>query len=395
MAAYLYSVLFIPASFSPAFPQGQLATQNIRKIMAIYSIYPAGFPDQESTALEAIFTIASARMRDDWRWALTESADVYMVRVDSPEQWSRYQARYPSKRMLAFRPLHVSVDARWQIRYLPGQVPSLRELIQLLDAVGDELAADVAAADGPPSGRFVPPEAAMAPPPAQEPQSAASPSPAPPEPPRPIVTDVSGMCYDPAHYLLGLIRQAQADGVPRRLVDETSGAALFLDAGQNRFFAPAEVAAWHPLLPATKAQILVQPMDIRQLEGEAAAAGCTMRALDHLIFLAALMGSQGRLWIGASLDAPVRLKRWPSLRSVPDYSDYVGLVAFMNGNTADLKTIAKRTGVPLGQVIDFHNACMALDLLEIRDTMEICEKAVDPALRSLFGRIAQHLRDGG
>lgn len=371
--------------------------------MAIYSIYPAGFPDQESTALEAIFTIASARMRDDWRWALTESADVYMVRVDSPEQWSRYQARYPSERMLAFRPLHVSVDARWQIRYLPGQVPSLRELIQLLDAVGDELAADVAAAhaaestaaDDPPSVRSVPPETAMAPPPAQDPLSAAPPSPAPPEPHRPIVTGVPGMCYDPAHHLLGLIRQAQADGVPRRLVDETSGAALFLDAGQNHFFAPAEVAAWHPLLPATKAQILVQPMDIRQLEGEAAAAGCTMRALDHLIFLAALMGSRGRLWIGASLDAPVRLKRWPSLRSVPNYSDYVGLVAFMNGNTADLKTIAERTSVPLGQVIDFHNSCMALDLLEIRDATVLQEKPVDPALRSLFGKIAQHLRDGG
>lgn len=365
--------------------------------MAIYSICPVGFPGKEGTTLEAIFTIASGRMRDHWRWVADGSADVYMVRVDSLEQWRGYRARYPHERILVFSLPEAPVDARWQIRHLPGQVPSLREIIQALDAMGDELVAGGTASDGAAASGvddplpvvLVPPEAAMAAPPAREPPSVAPPPTVAPAPAS------AAACFDPDRHLLGLIRQAQADGVPRRFVDAASGATLFIDAGQKRFFAADDLAAWLPLLSAAKAQILVQPMNTRQLEAGAAAAGFAMKALGDLIFLAALTGSQGRLWSGADLDAPVRLKRWPSLRSVPNYSDYVGLAAFMNGNTADLKTIAERTGVPLGQVIDFHNGCMALDLLEIRDATVIREKPVDPVLRGLFGRIAQHLHDGG
>jgi hypothetical protein len=372
--------------------------------MATYSICPVGFPDKESTALEAIFTIASSRMRNHWHWVAHGNADVYMVWADSQEQWSGYQAQQlPKERMLAFILPGISLDARWQIQHSPGRVPSLRELIQALDAIGDELAAGVAASDeaeamatdNPPPAQTAPPEATRAASLAPELLSVVPLPPAVPAPVEPTVTDSAAACFDPDRHLLGLIRLAQADGVPRRVVDEVSGAALLVDAAQEHFFAPGDSSAWLPLLSASRDHILAQPMDARQLEAEAAAAGFGMKALDDLIFLAALMGSQGRLWVGADTNVPVHLKRWPNLKSMPQYSDYVGLVAFMNGNTADLKTIAERTGLPLGKVIDFHNGCMALDLLEVRDATEIREKAVNPALRSLFGKIAQRLRDVG
>lgn len=368
--------------------------------MATYSICPVGFPNTEGTALEAIFTIASSRMRGHWHWVANGSAaDVYMVWVDSQEQWNSYQAQYPHQRMLAFSLPDVPVDARWQIQHSPGHVPSLRELIQALDAVADDLAAgwvsdepESMAVDNP----FpVPPGTITAAPLANESLSVTPPSPEPTAPVQSTALAGDDACFDPDRHLLGLILQAQTDGVPRRFVDPVSGAALFVDAAQDHCFAPDDLAAWLPLLSASADRILVQPMDSGQLEAEAAAADFAMKALDDLIFLAALMGSRGRLWIGVDIARPVHLKRWPNLKAVPQYSNYVGLVAFMNGNTADIKTIAERTRIPLGKVIDFHNGCLALNLLETRDAIEIHEKAVNPALRSLFGKIAQRLREGG
>ncbi|MGZ8218712.1 hypothetical protein [Methylomagnum sp.] len=327
--------------------------------MSSYTIRPIGFSDKEAASLEAIFTIASGRLRDNWRWAAAGTAHIYLAAVESPQEWEHYRQDFPGDRLLACVPPDLGIDAHWRIQRDPARLPSIQQLIQTLDAAGTELA----------SGSPLSPRAS-------EPIS-------PPE-----ATDDN---YDPARYLIGIVRECLADGLPRRLAGQESG-PLLIDPRSRLYFAPGDQTLWLPLLSTPRDRIQTQPLDERQMAAEAAAMESGGLGLDDLIFLAALRSSQGRLWTGCRLDEPVRLKRWPNLKSMSEYVDYIGLMAFMSNNRADLSAVAARTGNPLDKVIDFHNACMALDLLQRGGDTAIQEKPVNPAMRDLFGKIVHRLR---
>lgn len=119
-------------------------------------------------------------------------------------------------------------------------------------------------------------------------------------------------------------------------------------------------------------------------------------ALDELIFLSALLGSKGRLWIGCSPEEPVRLKRWPDLKNLsqfPDVREYIRLATFMSTNTADIKTIASHNGIQEEKVINFHNGFESLGLLDRGGSISLQEKSSDPKARQLYEKIAARLKN--
>ena len=186
--------------------------------------------------------------------------------------------------------------------------------------------------------------------------------------------------FNPSFHFLGLIQKASSDGVVRR---------CFLPGGPEVYLVPAEniyctnaatIEALEPLCMAAPFDLTVEALSDWRRDGTdravqvgrmwsrkspaAAAVDLVSRPLPELVWYATLCASRGQLLQGCRSDDPVRLKRWPDFSVLYHRESDPLLAAFMVAESADLMTVAENTGVPLGQVFDFHNACAVLGLIE-------------------------------
>ena len=208
--------------------------------------------------------------------------------------------------------------------------------------------------------------------------------------------------FNPAVHFLGLLKKAISDGIARRC-SMTDGPQIVISPRQMTYYSasisPAELRAlclaqpfdlqiealpnWSP--EGGQETIQVGRMRMRTQSANAL-AGLASKPLGELLWLAAVSASNGRLLQGCRADEPVRLKQWPDLALLKHHGGYLQLAQFMQANSADLLTVAKRTGVPLSDVYEFHNACAMLGLVERGNLFEAGEY--------FLGLIQQSLRDG-
>jgi hypothetical protein len=101
--------------------------------------------------------------------------------------------------------------------------------------------------------------------------------------------------------------------------------------------------------------------------------------------------SRGRLLAGRRSEDVVRLKRWPDFSRLSQDRRLLPLAAFMSANAAALPTVAKHTGAPLPQVVDFHNACAVLDYLEYLPEERLQKRAPNSQEREMYRSISKSL----
>lgn len=216
-----------------------------------------------------------------------------------------------------------------------------------------------------------------------------------------------GNVFEPQEYLLGLIQRSLADRRMRRCV-LPGQPPLFLAPAENRYYTTADIASVmalgsallldlevdivETLGPAEEEEEVVQigRMRVRRKK-ESAAPKLPARPLSELLFWAALGASRGRLLAGRRLDDPVRLKRWPEAACLEQDRRFFPLAAFMTANAASLPRIAELTRIPLARVIDFHNACAAIDLLESPERESLRTRRVGDGEREIFRKISRAL----
>jgi hypothetical protein len=362
--------------------------------MPFYSLRPVGFPEKEQTLLESLLTLARGMLHDVWQWTTDGAADVYLVAVESLREWGHYQAEFSQDRLLVYAASDLEIDTPWLIRRNRESLPSLRMLAQMLNAISAELGSasvhlSLTSKTSIPAGATPPAETAVAAGLESRVKAGAKNIPASSR----VVVVADGF-YDPDKYLIGVIRDGLADGVPRRLTcADGGGGAVLVEPGREVCCVYGDKALLWPLLVAPRDRIREQRFSDKQPGDETAAEGSHEFTFGEVLFLSALLGSQGRLWAGCRHDEPVRLKQWPNLRHLPHYMDYIGLMAFMSSNTADVKSIAERTGASRDKVINFHNACAALDLLDRGGEISIREKSLNPDMRDLYSKIAKRLHN--
>jgi hypothetical protein len=347
--------------------------------MSCFYVRPIGFPESEHAWLEAILTLGHGRLRHDWRWTTEGSADAYLAAVKSPAQWQGYRAELPPGRLIACALPDLELDARWRVRRDREHPPGLRELTGVLNELGDELAAGPVAVAEPPVPTPASSPEIPAPQRAEEPTETFHTSP------------TAGEVYDPEHYLIGIVREALADGAPRRLACADGGDTVLIEPERQLYFVPDDKVFLGPILSAPRHRIDVRRLASAELARDTAAIQAHGLPLADLMFLSALAGSEGRLWIGCRADEPVRLRQWPDLKPLLHYVEYVNLAAFMSSNTADVRTIAAHTGAGVEKVVNFHNACAALGLLERGGELSIRQKPVSAGVRELYQKIAKRL----
>lgn len=216
-----------------------------------------------------------------------------------------------------------------------------------------------------------------------------------------------GNVFEPQEYLLGLIQTSLADRRMRHCA-LPGHPPLFLAPAEGRYYTAAAIAS---VMALSSAPLLDLQVDIVETLGtdeeeeeivrigrmqvrrkkESAAPKLPARPLSELLFLSALASSRGRLLAGHRLDDPVRLQRWPEAVCLQQDRRFFPLAAFMTANAASLPKIAELTRIPLARVIDFHNACAAIGLLEHPERESVRTRRVEDGEREIFRKISRAL----
>jgi hypothetical protein len=207
--------------------------------------------------------------------------------------------------------------------------------------------------------------------------------------------------FNPSVHFLGLLKKALSDGIARRCA---------VTGGPQIVIAPRQMAYYSASITTQdlRALCLAQPFDLQieplpewnpdaqetiqvgrmriRAKGDKALAGLEPRPLQALLWEAALSASAGRLLQGCRAGDPVRLRQWPDFSALAHRDSHLKLAKFMHESSADLPTVAERTGLPLAEVHDFHNACAMLGLVERGNVFEPEDY--------FLGLIQKTLRDG-
>ena len=216
-----------------------------------------------------------------------------------------------------------------------------------------------------------------------------------------------GNILEPEEHFLGVIQKSLRDGLMRRCV-LPGLPPVFLAPKERRYYSLAEPLMLAPFYSANLSELQVdvvsEPdqgseeeemiqigrMMVRRKK-EAQAPKPSHGPLDELLWHATLKVSRGRLLAGKRSGDVVRLRRWPDFARLSKDRFFLPLAAFMSVNAADLPTVAKHTGAPLSQVIDFHNACAVLDFLEYLPEQRLHKRPVSDKDRATYRTISKSL----
>ncbi len=190
--------------------------------------------------------------------------------------------------------------------------------------------------------------------------------------------------------LLGTLNRISRWGIAAE-VSHAEYPTLLVSPAHNTF-----VASDDPLSHPRMFRDSVVSFAIRDLADDIAEAVLTsgkLRPLSHLIYCAALFGSEGRLILNRNPRDRLSLIGTPDFDAVPHVPEHKTIARYLIANAADLADISRSTGVSIGVVIDFCNACEAIGLLrripETGDDQEVDEHGV----LHVFGRVRDMFRD--
>ncbi len=190
--------------------------------------------------------------------------------------------------------------------------------------------------------------------------------------------------------LLGILSRISKWGIPAE-VTHAEFPTLLVIPEHNAF-----VSSGTPLSTPAMFRDSAMAFEVRDIAADVADAVLTsgkLRPLSHLIYCAALFGSEGRLMLNSNPQDRLSLIGTPDFDAVPHLREHKTIARYLIANAADLSDIARSTGVSIGMVIDFCNACEAAGLVR-RIPDGIGKQHVDEhGVLQLFGRVRDLFKD--
>jgi hypothetical protein len=386
--------------------------------VAEFSLATLGFAESEEQTLQALLTLSERALSAAWRYVRDfKQADVVLVSLNRAEGeafWQSQPHNYPAVCFVACS-THAAPDAAWRLSLSPGLLPSRKELIELLNTLSRHIA------EKPPAAIPVLPEP-VANGPAAAPAGPSADSPVEPAgealddsraealqpdlnlpligaahaepartPPKPAANQP---VFDPSRHFLGLLQTAMAAAEDSIFV--LPGQVWLVAAPQTqRYYSTLPIDKLQPLLLAAPGDVQLRHLQIEKVLESAWARDMSAHPLAELLWHAALASSGGRLLAGCRPEDVVRLKQWPQVAHLPGYRKFLRVAAFMVHNAASLHSVAEHTGTPLEAVFDFHNACVAMGLVERLGQAELAAQPSSSPARELFRRISARLARPG
>ena len=190
--------------------------------------------------------------------------------------------------------------------------------------------------------------------------------------------------------LLGVLNRISRWGIAAE-VTHSEFPTLLISPEHNTF-----VAADDPLAIPGMFRDSATSFSIEDLPDDAAEAmlrSGKVRPLSHLIYAAALFGSEGRLMLNNNPQDRLSLIGTPNFDAVPHLPQHKPIARYLIANAADLTDIAESTGVSIGIVIDFCNACEAIGLVRRIPDAGTGENVDTHGVLQLFGRVRDLFRE--
>lgn len=177
---------------------------------------------------------------------------------------------------------------------------------------------------------------------------------------------------------------------PVRISGESS--TVIVERSRHQYFGEASNDAVKALLLADNDSVQIEEIAPERLVEYT--GGLTAQELDAPLWEAVLNTSGGHLLNGLSANHSYRLRRWPDFKKLDHKPIHVRLTVFLSKRGGSIDGLSRVSGIPADRVIDFVNACHALQYLEIQ-TEPVAPPAekqpVNKSKLSLFGRIRARL----
>ncbi len=160
--------------------------------------------------------------------------------------------------------------------------------------------------------------------------------------------------------LLGVLNRISRWRIPAE-VTHFEFPTILISPENNAFVAADDVLAMPIMFRDSAMSFAIE--DLPDDVAEAMLTSDKLRPLSHLIYCAALFGSEGRLMLNSNPQDRLRLIGTPNFNAVPHLPEHKTVARYMMTEDADLAAIAEKTGVSISIVIDFCNACEAIGLV--------------------------------
>lgn len=162
--------------------------------------------------------------------------------------------------------------------------------------------------------------------------------------------------------LLHLLRSASGNE-PMSIGLDTS-AAILVSPGLGTAYS-IDWGEMSSLARAAAATINCQSVSSADMEREARDRNLFRRRLDELLWFAALEGSEGHPLQEVEMDRRMQLKALPDFGRLYHRPTHVRIGVMMKYHALLPQEVAQRARASLPDVIDFYNACVCLDLLQV------------------------------
>jgi hypothetical protein len=309
-----------------------------------------GMEPADGERLKQLFVEANRRAGDAWTLTSDTDADMLIIDVDSMYGHMTWLKLHHSGRIVVALSSSEKADSD-HLLLRPVSADSLARL--LADHAGTQVAPTPARQTPAPSPVATPPperaaaRSEPAPAPAATPVAPPVPAPEPVAPTRePMLSDYlqPGALPGPVKYKLG-------DAPP-----------LVLDPQSRTYLGPAALKGF---VPYGKAVIrnddwtAVTPHELERLKTELGGAQPFVR----LQWLAALVASDGRIAPGYDPNQRYKMIKWPQIER--EFPKHFRIATAMMKGPQLLTEIADASTVPLPEVTDFVNACLATGMAEM------------------------------
>ncbi len=377
------------------------------------------FNAKQQAQFSAILVLSEMSLNDDWQIVDKEIANIIFVNSEqtmSQKQWDEIQLNYPKAILVAYSENLESLNIAWKLLTESTKPPQRSLLIALLSKIAvtlnevtkvvekDVITVKTVENNAIPieknsqkkgADSIISKEISSKEPLINEPVFIVNP-PEKKSADKVILSEkiiqknkhVNDKYFLPEHYFLGIVQKSIQTGEIYHC-KTLCNINIYLFPKENSYFCSLNIADLKRLFLMSPDEIKIKKISEKDLKQYT--ENMETSVLTDLLWHSAVTASQGRLMKNHHNDI-VHLKYWPDISYINTSKNYLGIAIFMQHNAVDIIKIAGYTEQKESDVIDFHNACNALGLIDYNKKFFLNSKPSSDQLRQLRQRIFKTLR---
>ncbi len=299
------------------------------------------FTEKQRIIFSSTLALSEMRLNHEWNIVDAKNAGVIFLNGEgkiTQDRLKEIQLSYPHAILVAYHDALVHLNLHWSLLTSSTRPPKISLLVELLnniDAEPEENISDTNERQ------------------AIEPQSS-------------MLSKNDNAIFQAEDYFLGIVQQSINTGKNYYCMG-INDTVVYISPKDSNYYCALAITDLEPLFFMAAKDIVVKKITAKKLKQET--ESLQEKPLNDLLWYSTIIASQGRLMKNRQNNDVVHLKYWPDISQISGKEHYLTIAAFMNNNAVNMSTIAKHTGQKLSDVIDFHNACHVLGLID--DTMEL------------------------